>query len=144
VKLRADIAELLRDGLTDRQIEQRLRVCHTTVSATRKALGIPVCRGGARTTTSLAEAVLARSEPVGDGHRRWTGHLSAKVPVLRWHGRRTTAYRAGFIAHNGRTPVGIVQPGCGQPWCVAPAHMDDQPARERHQATYQSLFGGLL
>ncbi|MFF4576884.1 hypothetical protein ACFY15_00505 [Streptomyces sp. NPDC001373] len=142
MKIRADIAEMLRDGLTDRQIEKQAHVCHTTVAAARKDLGIPVCRGGARTTVSLAEAILMRSEPAGDGHRRWTGQLSAKVPVLRWHGRRTTAYRAAFIAHNHRAPVGIVQPGCGKSWCVAPAHMDDRPARERNRATYAALLGG--
>jgi hypothetical protein len=141
--IRPDIAEMLRDGLTDRQIEKRARVCHTTVAAARRALDIPVCRGGARTTCTLTEAILERSEDADSGHRRWTGQLSNKVPVLRWYGRRTTAYRAAFIAHHGRPPVGIVQPGCGESWCVAPEHMDDQPARERNRVAYNALFGGL-
>ncbi|AZM91464.1 hypothetical protein [Streptomyces sp. W1SF4] len=144
MKIRADIAEMLRDGLTDRQIEKRLHVNHTTVAKTRAALGIPKFPGGGRTTCTLAEALLARSEDAGDGHRKWTGQLSRKVPVLRWHGRRTTAYRAGFVAHNRRAPVGVVQPGCGVPWCVAPAHMDDTAARQRNRAAFKALFGGAL
>jgi len=28
------------------------------------------------------------------------------------------------------------------PQCVAPAHMDDTPARARNRATYHALFGG--
>lgn len=143
MKVRADIAEMLREGLTDRQIELRAHVCHTTAAAARRALGLPKCRAGRKSEPTLAEALANRSRAVLDGHRVWTGQFSGPCPVLRYRGVRTTAYRAAFIVHHGGPPVGVVQPGCGESWCVAPQHMDDRPARERNRAAYKALFGGL-
>lgn len=41
-KIRADVVELLRAGVTHREIKARLGVSSNTLTATRKALGIPV------------------------------------------------------------------------------------------------------
>lgn len=142
MNIRADIAEMLRDGLTDRQIEKRAHVCHTTAAAARRALGLPKCRPGRKTEHTLAEALADRSRDIGDGHREWTGQFAGPCPVLRYRGIRTTAYRAAFVVRHGRKPVGEVRPGCGRPGCVAPDHMDDRPARERNAAAYKALFGG--
>lgn len=141
--VRPDIAEMLRDGLTDDQIARHAHADHRTVAAARAALGLPKCRGGRSSETTLAEALASRSRDIGDGHREWTGEFSSTSPVFRYRGVRTTAYRAAFIVRHGRRPVGGVRPGCGHPQCVAPDHVDDRPAREAHARTFKALFGGL-
>lgn len=142
MSVRPEIAEMLRDGLTNAQIERHLHVDHKTVAAARTALGLPPSKTGRRPEPSIAGSLAARSRDVGDGHREWTGALNDGCPVVRIHGVRTTAYRAAWISVHGRLPVGDVHPGCGRAGCVAPDHMDDRPAREHNRRTYNAVFGG--
>ncbi|MFJ5804824.1 hypothetical protein [Streptomyces sp. NPDC093093] len=140
--VRPEIAEMLRDGLTNVQIARHLHAGPKTVAAARAALGMPPSKTGRPPEPSIAGSLAARSRDVGDGHREWTGAVNRGCPVMRIHGVRTTAYRAAWISVHGRPPVGYVAPGCGRPRCVAPAHMDDQLAREHHRRTYNAVFGG--
>lgn len=142
MKIRTDVVDMLRDGLTDSQIARHAHVCRRTVAAARDALGLPKARPGNKSAPTIAHALAARSRSVNDGHREWTGMFSNGVPVLRIHGIRTTAYRAAWIDLHGRQPIGPVKPGCDRPGCVAPDHMDDRPARERNRAIFNALFGG--
>ncbi|MEW1638605.1 hypothetical protein AB0469_31675 [Streptomyces sp. NPDC093801] len=142
MKIRADIAEMLRDGLTDRQIEKQAGVNHVRISAARAAMGIPKCRGGQRPQESLEKGLRDRAREVAGGHWEWLGTFSRSCPVFRFNGIRVTAYRAAFVARYGRRPVGAVRPVCGYPHCVAPDHVDDQAGRDRTDAVYAALFGG--
>lgn len=144
MKVRTDVADMLRDGLTNAQIARHARVSHRTIAAARTALGLPNCKGGNKSDPNIEEALRKRSQSTIDGHREWLGGVDGpgNTPVLRIHGVRTTAYRAAWIALHGRPPIGEVKPGCGRPRCVEPSHLDDRPARERNEAAYNALFGG--
>ncbi|MGW1939003.1 hypothetical protein [Streptomyces goshikiensis] len=142
MRVRTDVAEMLRDGLTDTQIARHAHVAHQTVAAARSALGLPKCKPGQKRQASLEQALRDRSREVEGGHWEWTGPRSNGLAVVRFDGRRYTACRAAFIVRHQRAPIGEVHPGCGRRDCVAPDHMDDRPARERNRATYAALFGG--
>ncbi|MFI1472081.1 hypothetical protein [Streptomyces wuyuanensis] len=142
MKIRADIAEMLRNGVTDTDIAARAHVTERTAAAARAALGIPKCRAGRKPQQSIEQALLDRSRPIDDGHRQWTGATYGKHQHLKHNGRRYTAARAAFIARYDREPVGAVIPGCGLPGCVAPDHMEDRPMRDRNRAVFAAIFGG--
>lgn len=76
------------------------------------------------------------TEPFGDGHLRWTGPR-----YIGWgdrqHGPRVVAY----AIHNGRLPVGRVEPECGQRGCILPAHLEDAPGRYHTRLNYRALLG---
>jgi hypothetical protein len=143
VKIRADIAELLRAGLPDRVISKRLRCDRKTVAAARAALRLPKTPPGSR-QRPLADLLAARTEPVEGGHMRWTGTVNnAGSPVLnRGEGPRSV-HRLVFIARHGSEPVGKVRTGCDYPGCVHEDHVEDQPMRERNRDTYAAIFGSL-
>lgn len=142
MKIRTDIAEMLRDGLTDIQIARHLHTAPKTVAAARASLGLPKTRPGKPRQLSLDQALRDRSRIVDGDHWEWTGPQSNGRPVVFFDGRRYTAARAAFILRHQRAPIGDVLPGCGRAGCVAPDHVDDRPARARNQATYDALFGG--
>lgn len=143
MKVRADVAELLRAGLADRVIAKQLHTDARKVAAARAALRLPQARTGRKTASSIEELFHARTEPGEDGHLRWTGSANnLGTPVVRYAKRQHTAYRIAFRIHTGREPIGRALPACGTPGCVAPAHIDDQPARDRNRAAYSSIFGG--
>jgi Homeodomain-like domain len=141
VKIRADIAELLQQGMSDLAISQRLGCDRRTAAKARKALGLPKTPGGSK-PQPLADLVDARTEPVPGGHRRWTGHLnSTGTPVVHYQGRPQTAARLVFRLHHGRNPVGNVRAGCDYEGCIEGAHLDDRSMRERTRKAYAAIFG---
>lgn len=141
MKIRADIAELLRQGLTNAAIARQLRCDRKTVAATRAALRLPMTPPGSE-QRPLADLIAARTELVDGGHMRWTGTVNdTGTAVLNYLGAPKTAARLVFLLRYGRQPVGQVKTGCDYPGCVHPDHVEDRPMRERNRATYAAIFG---
>lgn len=144
MKIRADVAELLRAGMSDIAIARRLGVsAPCTVAPARRALGLPKHRPGPSEAPSVDVFVDDHCEPADGGHLRWTGYLAKGIPQIRYTGHpRESAYRFMFRRRHGREPVGYALPACGERLCVNPDHLDDREARQRNRDTYNALFGG--
>ncbi|MEU4348275.1 helix-turn-helix domain-containing protein [Streptomyces sp. NPDC023838] len=143
MKIRSDVAEMLRDGLTDTQIAARAHVSHRTVARARRALDIPRCRAGARSPDTLEHALRKRCRILDDGHWEWAGPThSGGFTHFKFRGTRYTAPVAAFLVRYQRAPVGLVQAVCGMQGCVAPGHVEDRPMRDRTNDTYAAIFGG--
>ncbi|GGY81374.1 hypothetical protein CP967_08485 [Streptomyces nitrosporeus] len=144
MKVRADIADMLRAGIPHTTIARQLNISDKTVSATRVALGLPAPQLGGRRSplVPLAEAFAARTAPVPGGHLRWTGYHTEGRPILRRQGKPLTAQRIAWSLHHTRPPVGPVRAGCGYRGCVAPAHMEDREMRDQLKSQMTSIFGG--
>ncbi|WP_432159161.1 hypothetical protein [Streptomyces sp. bgisy153] len=112
MKIREDVARMLRDGATIRQIMAELGVSNHTVIAARRALNIPLPPGRARRTPAETAALeeqavrMLREGATGE-HVRKALHLSPNrisalrkehnIPVLRrdvWAGQRRTINEA--------------------------------------------------
>lgn len=144
MKIRADVAELLRAGYSDSAIERQLHVDHRTVGAVRELLNIPKAKRGRRPAATPEDLFWHRTQPADDGHLLWTGHLANGVtPALRHGGRLITAYRVAFRIRHGRDPEGKVTPSCDVDGCVHPNCMDDRTTRQRTASTYAAIFGEL-
>lgn len=94
-----------------------------------------------RSLRSLEGAFRARTEGAEGGHVRWTGTTSHATPAVWWAGSTYSAYRVAFRIHHGREPEGQVRPGCGVSLCVAGAHVEDRPMRQRSTSLYAAIFG---
>lgn len=142
MKIRTDIAELLRAGLPNATIAAQLRCDRARVAATRAALRLPKTPPGSK-GRPLPELLAARSEPIDGGHMRWTGYTnSSGSPVLNYQGAGPRSVpRLVFIVRHGREPVGKARSGCDYPGCVHPDHVEDQPMRERNRQTFDAIFG---
>jgi hypothetical protein len=144
MKVRADVAELLRAGLTNRAIEQQLHIDHRTVSKARRALRIPNCRPRRKATPSLEELFWQRTARTSDDHLEWTGYRSdSGMPGLRHGGRFHSAYRVAFSIRHGRAPEGKVTSECSHDGCVDPGHVADRRTRKRDNDAFDAIFGGL-
>lgn len=146
MKIRADIAELLRAGLPDRVIAEQLHCDAKTVSAARSALGLPRVKPGRKPAASLEDLFRARVEPADGGHLRWTGYVNPVTGCkgMRWGGSFHTATSVAFRIRTGREPVGRAQAVCGYQGCIEPTHVDDKPARDRTRTTFEAIFGDAL
>ncbi|MFI1942225.1 hypothetical protein ACH44C_34475 [Streptomyces purpureus] len=143
MKIRTDVAEMLRAGHSDRAIAAALHVdAAKTVRVTRRALGLPKARPGKTAATSLEAAFRAHSAPTRDGHMKWAGSLRGGIAAFRWNGRQYTACRAAFEVRYGRPPIGNALPGCGVRRCIAPDHVEDRPMRDTLNTTFNAIFGG--
>lgn len=78
----------------------------------------------------------ARTVPAAGGHLLWTG-----CSYLRIRGVMYKPARIAFALRTGREPVGYVLPECGLHGCVAPAHVEDQPGRQRIRAALRAVNG---
>ncbi|WP_406157695.1 WhiB family transcriptional regulator [Streptomyces canus] len=182
---REDVAALLREGVTHRQIMKRLKVSSPVVTVTRQAYGIPHRTGpghryspeqraeyeqrtlellrakasfsqiieqvgisaptiirirrqaglepsgqtGGHPARTKADALVAHMEPYGNGHARWTGPMSGRLPQLYAERTRFNARQVVFELHYGRPPVGRIFSGCGVTACIAGAHLTDHTLR---------------
>ncbi|RLV66311.1 hypothetical protein STAN_1832 [Streptomyces sp. CBMAI 2042] len=142
MKLRADIATMLRAGAQQQDIMRTLHVGAPLVVAHRKALRMPPPRRGGRPLRPIKDEFYARTEAVDGGHLRWTGHYANGLPKLGRQGTHHSAYRLAFGFIHDREPVGYVQPGCDFPKCVEPTHLEDQPMRVQLRTQLASIFGG--
>jgi uncharacterized protein YerC len=182
---REDVAELLREGLTHRQIMKQLNVSSPVVTATRKAYGIPYRTGpgyrytpeeraeierrtiellrarapysqiieqvgispptiirirrqaglepsgqtGGHASRPKAEVLAEHVEPYGEGHARWTGPMSGRLPQLYAENTRFNARHVVFEQHYGRPPAGRVFSNCGVSACISGPHLTDETLR---------------
>ena len=146
MKIRTDIADMLRAGNSDTAIARRLHVDAKGVSAARTALGLPKAKSGRKPAATPEELFWRRTQAVDGGHLLWTGYLNnggaeGACPVLRHDGRLLTAYRIAFRIRHGREPIGNVHTGCDYSGCVHPDHVEDRPMRERNRKAYAAIFG---
>lgn len=141
MKIRADIAELLRAGLSDRAVARQVGVNTRRVAPVRAALGLPRHRPGRNPSPSLAEGFRARTRRTGDGHLEWTGAVNDGHPRIKYDGHFYSAYRLAFRLRTGRDPRGYARPVCGRGLCVEPAHVEDTPGRRALDDTYTAIFG---
>ncbi|MFE6931795.1 hypothetical protein ACFVDT_07160 [Streptomyces sp. NPDC057699] len=143
MKVRLDVAQLIREDHSDREIARRLHVRSSIVRETRQALGLPPRPVGIKAADSVEELFHQRTTPVDGGHLEWTGYRTFKgTPTVRWNQRPFSAYRVAFGIRHGRPPVGQVRPGCGYPHCVAPDHVEDQQMRDQLKTQMTAIFGG--
>jgi len=145
MQIRADVAELLRAGLSNRAIARELHVDAKDVAAARDVLGLPKAKSGKRAAGSPEDLFWRRVQPTEDGHMVWTGYRGKTgVPGLRHGGRFYTANRLAFRIANGRDPEGKALPSCGRSDCTAPAHQADREGRaeaRKVDALYAGIFG---
>ncbi|MYS44081.1 hypothetical protein GTY23_23180 [Streptomyces sp. SID5998] len=147
MRIRADVAELLKAGKPERHIAQDLGIDRATVRRAREALGLPAPRRGKRSRyPSLAAVLRGNSEFLDDGHVRWTGYRDSRsnTPLVLHGGQRIPAPRAAFQLHYGREPVGKSLPICGMRGCIAGEHLADRLIRDanaRADALFDAIFG---
>ncbi|MFE7232528.1 hypothetical protein ACFVAF_18080 [Streptomyces sp. NPDC057596] len=143
--VRADVAELLHAGYSDRTIARQLQVDAKEVGKARKALKLPKATSGPKAAGSPEDLFWRRVKPSDDGHMEWTGYRNnSGAPSLRHGGRNQSAYRLAFRIANGREPDGYALPSCGRDGCVKPGHVSDRADREREQrvdSLYAAIFG---
>jgi hypothetical protein len=135
---RADIVALLHKGHSDRYIGRTLHTNPKRAARIRAELGLP--KSVRIQGTAIEHKWNKWTHAVTGGHIRWTGAVRGITPNLVHRKRNYSARRVGFQLEHGRLPVGRVLPGCGQSWCVAPAHATDEPMR-RADAMYRLIFG---
>ncbi|NUP42356.1 MAG: hypothetical protein HOY76_36325 [Streptomyces sp.] len=144
MKIRADVAELLRAGHSNRAVARQLNVDDKAVAAARAVLGLPKARSGRTPASTPEDLFWLRVKPTDDGHMEWTGYHTGGTPTLR-HGRRHhSAYRLAFRIANGRDPEGYALPSCERDHCVKPGHHADRADRARDKradALYGAIFG---
>jgi len=133
------VEELLRQGLSDKEIGRRLRTDPKRVSRLRAQLGLPAVE---TPTLTFEDRWAANTEPVDGGHLRWTGRLrDGTTPAVLHDGRDASPRRIAFERLHGRAAVGPVRPGCGYGPCVKPEHLEDQVMRQQLDAQYAAIFG---
>jgi hypothetical protein len=142
MKIRADIAELLRAGRSARAISRELHVDDKAVRAVRDLLHLPTAKPGPQPAGSPEDLFWRRVQPIDGGHMLWTGGTTGGCPTLRHNGKRTTAYRIAFTIRHGREPEGKVTVACDRELCVSPHCVEDRVIRERTAHTYAAIFGG--
>lgn len=145
MKVRTDVAELLRAGVPQSEIARTLHVAPITVQRTRESLGLPAPRRVRRLPATLEAAFYQRSEELPGGHRRWLGTRRVADGQLSFifEGRKANPFPVAFRIRWNREPVGLVKPGCGVDDCIAPDHVEDRPMREKNSATFAAIFGNL-
>jgi hypothetical protein len=128
--------ELMRAGYSDRYIARQVHMATKRVSQIRQRAGIPKVACGPKPSTA-EDRFWRLAEPVDGGHLLWPH--AATTMRLGHEGPKASIRRIAFRIGNGRDPIGQVRPGCGQPGCIHPQHVEDQPMRD----TYRAIFGGV-
>lgn len=133
------VKQLLEQGLSDRQIGDRLRTSPKRVARIRAGLGMPALLS---VPLTFEDRWAAHAEPVDGGHLRWTGRSRNGItPAVVHEGRDANPRRIAFERLHGRPAVGPVTPGCGYGPCVRPEHLEDQPIRQQLAEQYAAIFG---
>jgi DNA-binding CsgD family transcriptional regulator len=134
---RAEIIELIGQGLSSRRIAAILRTDPKRVNLVRAEAGLPQTVPLRAPQDSLRQRWQAHTRTVDGGHTEWVGSLRGGTPVFTYSGEHYMARRVAFEMANGRAPEGRVKPGCDLAGCVAPAHMEDA----RMRAQFTAIFG---
>jgi DNA-binding CsgD family transcriptional regulator len=133
-----EVTVLLQAGLSDKQIARQLHTNPKRIARQRAGLGLPPFENR---RISFEERWAANTELVDGGHIRWTGRLrDGSTPAVLHEGRDASPRRIAFERLHGRPAVGRVLPGCGFGPCVQPAHLEDQPMRERLDTQFAAIF----
>ncbi|MEU6491115.1 hypothetical protein ABZ890_12060 [Streptomyces sp. NPDC046984] len=124
---------MLRAGATYAEVTRETGTTAPTLVRLRKLLQIPLPRhraeGGKGWT--ITEAFAYHTQPYGDGHLRWTGHVSTRGQrVLCAGSERRSPLRVSFHLHHRRDPIGKLLPSCEEPDCIAGRHLTDNRIRE--------------
>ncbi|MFD8687815.1 hypothetical protein [Streptomyces sp. NPDC059651] len=138
----AEITTLLRQGnLSNSGIARILRVDKHRVGRIRRDLSLPNVLPQPLT---LEQKWASKTRPVEGGHLAWTGERgsASRTPVLRYKDECHTAAALAFRRRTGRAPEGYAFAECGFNHCVAPAHVDDEPGRQRTREQLRYLAGG--
>lgn len=124
--------EMLRTGATYQQITDEVGITSPTIVRIRRQAGLPAPNPGRNNAPprTVDEGLAASAELYGDGHARWTGPMTGRMPQLHAAGGRFNARHVIFERHHGRPPVGRVQSNCGDVPCVAGAHLTDDVLRD--------------
>ncbi|WP_406156902.1 hypothetical protein [Streptomyces canus] len=142
MKIRDDIAELLRAGVPQIHICRQLHVAPLTVQRTREALGLPSPKTCRVLPATPEDAFAKYTRPIDGGHLQWTGPLKSRVPFFRHQGQHHYVRRVSFRWQYGRDPIGNVTPSCDVKGCVAGRCLQDRPMREHTESLYAAIFGG--
>ncbi|MFI1002014.1 hypothetical protein ACIP10_15470 [Streptomyces galbus] len=137
---REEIIKMLRAGRPYAEIRAELGVALSTIREARRACGLPPGRPGRR-PRDVETALAQYSEPYGDGHVRWTGPRSGTYPQLCVGGGISAVPTTAFRVHHRRPAEGRITSTCGEPDCVAGAHLADRTMRQRLDRTYTAIFG---
>lgn len=141
MKIRADIAELLHTGLSNRAIARQLSVDTKTVAAARTVLRLPKAKPGPRPAATPETLFWQRVQHTSNGHLLWTGSTYDGTPVVRHGSQHYTARRIAFRIRHGRDPEGYVTVACTVDGCVRPDCMDDRITRQRTDRAFEAIFG---
>jgi hypothetical protein len=138
---RGQITELLGQGLSNTAIAAQLHCDKVRVARIRAELGLP---NVAVQPLTLEEKWAARTRPIDGGHLEWLGEHVGKsgTPVMRYREASYTATGIAFRIRTGRDPVGYAIAECGHHHCVAPAHVEDDPGRQKAREQLRYLTGG--
>lgn len=132
--------DLMRQGLSNREVGRLLRMDAHTVARLRRTHGIPQLDSQPLT---LEEKWASKTRPIAGGHLEWTGShgTSAGTPVLVYRGTLQTAARIAFRIKHGREHEGQAKPECTLRHCVAPDHVLDTPGRTATRERLRLLMG---
>lgn len=141
IATRAEIIALIQQGKSNTTIARELRCDKSRAARVRKELGLP---NVVRQPLTLEEKWAARTRPVDGGHLEWLGEHVGKsgTPVMRYKEKSFTAAAIAFRIRTGRDPDGYVMAECSLKHCVAPAHVEDEPGRQRAREQLRYLQGG--
>lgn len=126
--------ELLLAGKSFSEIREQVGISAPTITRIRDEAGIkPSRKTGGHPARTVADVLALHVEPYGEGHARWTGPMTGRMPQLQAGGTRGNARRAVFEQHHGRPPVGRIRSNCGVTECIAGAHLTDNTLRAAQQ-----------
>ncbi|MGF3196730.1 hypothetical protein [Streptomyces diastaticus] len=141
----ARLADVLKQGATDRAAARELGIDKSTAAHHRARLGIAPAPKASPThpTLTVQEKWRTFLRPVEAGHMEWAGRRtkSSSTPVFTHHERTYMARAVAFRIANGRAPEGYVTAECDHEGCVAPEHMADAPGRTRVRAALAIITG---
>lgn len=138
----AEIRALLASKSSE-AIARELGVDRAAVRRIRADAGVTYTRPGFKTAAEKWAAHLQPVQPVEGGHTKWAGERGTTgTPVMRFREKSVSPAALAFRQQTGRDAVGQVRAECDYPNCMTPAHVDDEPGRQRTREQLRYLKGG--
>lgn len=136
---KADKIRALLADCSNNEIARRLHADPAAIRRIRAQAGIEYVPPRFATP---AEKWATLVRPVDGGHMEWLGERGASgTPVMRFREKSVSPAQIAFTERTGRPPVGAVRAECGYDGCVAPAHVDDDAARNKVRAQLRAVRG---
>jgi DNA-binding XRE family transcriptional regulator len=133
-----EIADAIRQGLSDPAVAKRIGVARKTVTRVRKIEGLPAFT----VARTVAQIFLEDARTEDDGHTYWDGcRDTGGAPQIRFEGRYLRASHVAFETFHGRPPVGYVKADCDVPHCLTPSHILDDLGRRKLYMQLRTLEG---